>query len=170
MFKILGRLRFKKVIKDWYFLSKIWCTKGDLLISLFFMYRYDNCDFVEKYFLQPSTVLTCFLYQKKNAARTEKQDGEETWALSRFFPLIEACDYWPSLVFNKNLMPELYGVPTRKKKEVFQQQDWHACSIAVIFCCLNIIYSWLKGVSSQALAVKNCLPLLKNKLLFKMYE
>ncbi|KAJ1257835.1 hypothetical protein BS78_10G026700 [Paspalum vaginatum] len=27
--------------------------------------------------------------KKKNAARTEKQDGEETWALSRFFPLIE---------------------------------------------------------------------------------
>ncbi|KAL5211674.1 hypothetical protein ABZP36_022521 [Zizania latifolia] len=29
--------------------------------------------------------------KKKNAARTERQDGEETWALSRFFPLIEAC-------------------------------------------------------------------------------
>ncbi|XP_008659325.1 probable protein transport Sec1b isoform X1 [Zea mays] len=27
--------------------------------------------------------------KKKNAARTDKQDGEETWALSRFFPLIE---------------------------------------------------------------------------------
>ncbi|XP_062233667.1 probable protein transport Sec1b [Phragmites australis] len=27
--------------------------------------------------------------KKKNAARTERQDGEETWALSRFFPLIE---------------------------------------------------------------------------------
>jgi len=27
--------------------------------------------------------------QKKNAARTDKHDGEETWALSRFFPLIE---------------------------------------------------------------------------------
>ncbi|PUZ62326.1 hypothetical protein GQ55_4G347700 [Panicum hallii var. hallii] len=27
--------------------------------------------------------------KKKNAARVEKQDGEETWALSRFFPLIE---------------------------------------------------------------------------------
>ncbi|KAL6606261.1 hypothetical protein ACP70R_041914 [Stipagrostis hirtigluma subsp. patula] len=27
--------------------------------------------------------------KKKNAARTERQDGEEQWALSRFFPLIE---------------------------------------------------------------------------------
>ncbi|KAK3131533.1 hypothetical protein QOZ80_6AG0507700 [Eleusine coracana subsp. coracana] len=27
--------------------------------------------------------------KKKNAARTERHDGEETWALSRFFPLIE---------------------------------------------------------------------------------
>ncbi|BAF18636.1 Os06g0135900 [Oryza sativa Japonica Group] len=30
--------------------------------------------------------------KKKNAARTERQDGDETWALSRFFPLIEAFD------------------------------------------------------------------------------
>uniref|UniRef100_K4AIJ1 SNARE-interacting protein KEULE n=1 Tax=Setaria italica TaxID=4555 RepID=K4AIJ1_SETIT len=51
----------------------------------------DIRDFVEKYFLQPST--------KKNAARTEKQDGEETWALSRFFPLIEALYRLYSLEF-----------------------------------------------------------------------
>ncbi|TVU12758.1 hypothetical protein EJB05_46428 [Eragrostis curvula] len=34
--------------------------------------------------------LTFDKQKKKNAARTERQDGEETWALSRFFPLIEA--------------------------------------------------------------------------------
>jgi hypothetical protein len=32
------------------------------------------------------------MYQKKNAARTERHDGEEAWALSRFFPLIEVHD------------------------------------------------------------------------------
>lgn len=49
----------------------------------------------KKNFIQPSHLLTYlyFLLQKKNAARTDKNDGEETWALSRFFPLIEARDY-----------------------------------------------------------------------------
>ena len=128
MLKILGRCRYKKVIKDRYFLSKIWCTKGELMI--FSPYRDETHDFVRNNFLQSSPVFTCFqfLFQKKNAARIEKQDGEETWALSRFFPLIEACAYRPSLIFNK-----YYFVSEIRIIMMFQQQDWPVCSYILLY-------------------------------------